>query len=172
MTDGTLKEGVAKYPGKFDAKNIEFRQDRNSRTERIKSNDIRSIRYLRNDGNWVEFDRYPMVSFNNPNQSKKSVFKNVSMRGPVTLYKNITRTSHTTETTHIYLRKENENFVSHLPVSSVLYLGMNFRQIAADYFADSPVISRKIRDGEKGYGRWDIEDIVHEYNAEKIAQQQ
>lgn len=99
------------------------------------------------------------------------------MHGTVTLYLNaITTTSGTGSTTdrYYYCKRENEEVASMVVIQfggMVLKIGKDaFPKVGSEYFADSPGISEKIKNNGKGYSPKDIEDIVKEYNSEKLAQ--
>ncbi len=179
--DGTQVECLAEYPDKVDAKAIKFKADRDSKTQKMESGDIKMIRFFLDDDKAVDLERLSVISWANMYRGKQKISKpiwlNVFMRGPVTLYLNvITTTSKTgTSTEYIYYcKRDNEEVASTIAVvygGAVIKIGDPFPKIASNYFADSPSIAEKIKNKEKGYSSKEMEAIVGEYNSEKLAQQ-
>jgi len=172
--DGTLMECFAQYPKSWSAKEISIRATQSAKTQSMKSDEIKTIRYVLENDRMVEYDRYQTITLANLNKGSQKLtvptFLNVKTRGPVTLYHNVRQSSRMGTEHFFHCKRENEDFASLLSVGKGLY-GNVFKKVGGDYFADSPSISEKIRNGEKGYQAHDIEEIVMEYNAEKLARQ-
>jgi hypothetical protein len=173
-TDGTKMECVAKYPKDFGTRNIEYCADAGSRKKlKLKSDSIRTLHYYLDDERWVEFDRYPVMPFRSLWKDRQKTdfprFLNVVKRGPVTLYKNTVYQRGGGSFSYYYCKREGEAFASNLSMGRGIYFS-SFQKVAGDYFADSPALAEKIRNGEDGYKPADIEAIVDEYNAGKPVQ--
>jgi hypothetical protein len=171
--DGTIVECFAQYPKSWVAKEIVYRDAQGKKNQSMKSDEIITVRYVFENDIIVEYDRYQTITFANLHKGNKKLsvptYLNVKTRGLVTLYHNKRQSSKLGTEHFFHCKRENEDFASLLSVGKGLY-GNSFKKVAGDYFADSPSISEKIRNGENGYQAHDIEEIVMEYNAEKLAQ--
>lgn len=91
--DGALVECLAEYPDKVDAKTIKYKANKDSKTQKMKSDEIKAIRFFLENDNIIEMDRYPAISWKNTWKGKQKysdpVWLNVLMRGSVTLYLNV-----------------------------------------------------------------------------------
>jgi hypothetical protein len=169
QTDGEIMECLAQTPDNFGARVIAVKANRNSKTAKMKSDEIKTVRYFLEDDKIIELDHARVIELRHlykdrPKYSKPK-WLNVRERGYMTLYINTITGNSANSGTYHYCRKEDEDVVSIWPVTA-----KGFAENASRYFADSPSISEKIKNREKGYHMSDISAIVKEYNAEKLAQ--
>jgi hypothetical protein len=172
LHDGTQKEGLVEAP-KFNAKSVNFKTDGSSKAQKIKTDDIKTIRFITENDGKVEMDavRVNVPPGNNP-FIRRPLFLEVVERGPVTLYyvkiRNISSNA-VYDQSFYYCKIESEKiamftFYDLAPGS----ITDPFRKtVGPQIFADNPEIVEKIRNKEKGYTHKDIVKIVREYNAVK-----
>jgi len=175
--DGTQIECLARYPDMSDSKAIRYKLDKNSKTQRMKSNDIKTVRYLLRNNKVIEIEYHRYVSFfEMRGTGRKNVFApewlEVLVRGHLMLYviEEIPLNSGRQRKTksiqyHYYCKKENEEFASE--IAYVLYKSgfLIYRMEEGDYFTNAPDIAKKIENREEGYTAKDIISIVEEYNS-------
>ena len=167
LHNDTQLEGFVEWPN-VDARSVNFRADRSSRVQRVSSNDIRLIRFLREDGNFLDIERVQVNASVTNNPLRRWHFLSVVERGPVTLYyivvRNVSR-SHVTNIPHYFAKREGEAVAQYMWYNQAGVLNDPFRRIGSNFFETNPSISEKIRNKEEGYTHRDIVQIVREYNA-------
>ena len=173
--DGTQIDGLAKLPAFMsDSKTISFKMDNSSKTQKMKSNDIKTICYYLRDKKILEIEYIRYLSFfdvsNNWQNVSAPEWIEVLVRGDMMLYviKETSRNGQRKSTIyHYFVKRENEEFATE--IAYVRYKGdfLIYRMEAGDYFANTPEIERKITRREEGYSAKDIVNIVNEYNSLK-----
>jgi len=110
LNDDTQKEGLVEWPN-VDARSVNFRADRSSRVQRVSSDEVRLVRFLREDGSFLDVERVQVNASVTNNPLRRWHFLSVVERGPVTLYyvamTHISRT-HRHEVPHYFARREGE----------------------------------------------------------------
>jgi hypothetical protein len=174
LKDGTSMECLSMYPANKD-KTVKFKATHNSKTQKMKSAEIKRIRFfLKNDVvsdmDHLQVMYYPAIG--KPNLGKPEWLE-VHMHGYVTAYMmkmRVRRGKVEYIDYHFYCKREDEDVATNVAiVSARLFAKDPFLKVAPDYFADSPGIAERIKNKEKGYASKDIEEILREYNAEKLA---
>ena len=185
QTDGKEIECLAKAIKVIGEKEVTYKLNKDNKPLKMKSINIKTIRYVLENDTEIEYDYCPIINIANVTKGSQkirgTIWLEVKQRGPATLYhteetyrkKDRSGTYSTYKVHNYYCKRESEEAASNLLTSSSrgIAIANNFHKIAPEYFADSPSISENIRNKEKGYKAEDIVAIVREYNAEKLAQQ-
>jgi len=171
--DGTQINCFAQFPSMSDSKTIRYKIDNSRRTQKIKSKDIKTVRYYLRNGDTVEIEYLRYMSFIEMSHNKQSVFApewlEVMVRGQLMLYviqevssrSNIQRRS---VTYHYYVKRENEDVATEIAYVRHRSGFLIYRMEAENYFANAPDIQEKIDRRVDGYTAKDIISIVEEYN--------
>jgi len=174
--DGTQIECLAKYPATSFSDIINYKIGENGNLQKMKSNEIKTVRYFLKDDKTVEKELLPYINLFDKNKDKQNYFTpmwmEVVVRGKVTLYasEETSKTSRgqtTSKTFHFYCKRDNEEYASRIAYISQRGSFSVYKMEAENYFADSPEITQKIKDETEGFLAKDIINIVKEYNAEK-----
>jgi len=171
--DGTQIECLARLPSAmFDTKNISFKMNDNSKTQKMKSNDIKTITYFDRSKKIIEIEYNRYTSYLEISNNRKNMFASewmeVLVRGKMMLYV-IQETSGSSEKRksffyHYYVKRENEDFATEIAYVRYKNDFLIYRMEIGNYFSNAPDIERKIENREEGYTAKDIIDIVTEYN--------
>jgi len=177
--NGSQIECIAKYPASSYSDFINYKINENGKILKMKSDEIKTIRYILKDDKSIEKELLPYINLLDKNKDKPDCFApmwmEVLVRGSVTLYatEEISKASRgqtTSKTFHFYCKREHEEHASRIAYISQRGNFNVYKMEADKYFADSPDISQKIKDEIEGYLAKDIVNIVKEYNAEKSCQ--
>ena len=170
--DGTQIDCLAKLP--ITAENtIKFKMDENSKTQKMKSKDIKTICYFLKGNKTIEIEYIRYISFfEMDNNRRQNVFApewiEVLVRGHMMLYiiQEVSRTGQRKSTIyHYFVKRENEEFATEIAYIKYKNDFLIYRMEADDYFSNAPDIEKKIENKEDGYTAKDIVNIVKEYNA-------
>jgi len=171
--DGTQIECQARYPGTNNAKEINYRTAENGSTQKMKSAEIKTIRYFLNDGKVVEKEYIPYLNSAEIERDRQNeaepAWMDVLVRGKMTLYLRTVNQIYSrgrSMTYYYYCRKENDKLASEISYTNYSDGSQIFRTYAYQFFSDHPTISEKIKNNERGYTARFIEDIVKEFNSE------
>jgi len=165
---------LANYPAMSNSKIIKYKVDNNSKTQTVKSAEIKMIWYFRKDDKTLEKEYLPYISSFNTGKNRQKQFDplwmDVLVRGLITLYltEEISKGSRGQRkivTHHYYCKRENEKFATKIAYVSDRNGFLVHRMEAGDYFSDAPDISEKIENKEDVYSAKDIIAIVEKYNA-------
>jgi len=174
--NSTQIECLAKYPAMSNSKVIIYKIDNNSKTQKMKSDDIKMVRYFHKGDKTVEKEFLPYISFFDMSKGRQNHFDplwmDVLVRGRTTLYvtEEIIKSSRgqrQSTTYHYYCKRENEEFASKIAYVSYRNSFLVNRIEVGEYFADASEISEKIENKIEGYSAKDIISIVEEYNEKK-----
>ena len=171
--DGTQLECLARLPSAMiDTKNISFKLNDASRTQKMKSKDIKTIIYFDRGKKIIELEYIRYTSYLEISNNRKNMFSTewmeVLLRGPMMLYI-IKETSGFSEKNksyfyHYYVKRENEDFATEIAYIRYKNDFLIYRMEIGNYFSDAPEIERRIENKEEGYLAKDIIEIVAEYN--------
>jgi len=171
--DGTQIECLARLPSSMvDTKNISFKIDEKSKTQKMKSNAIKTISYFDRSKKIIEIEYIRYTSLLEISNNRKNVYPSewmeVLVRGPMMLYI-IKETSSYSEKRksyfyHYYVKREKEELATEIAYVRYKNDFLIYRMEIGNYFSDAPDLERKIEDREEGYSAKDIIDIVTEYN--------
>jgi len=171
--DGTQIECLARLPSAMvDTKSISIKMNDKSKTQKIKSKDIKTISYFDRGKKIIEIEYNRYTSYLEISNNQKNMFASewmeVLVRGNMMLYI-IKETSSYSEKRksyfyHYYVKRKNEDFATEIAYVRYKNDFLIYRMEAGDYFYDAPDIERKIENREEGYTAKDIVDIVKEYN--------
>ncbi len=165
FTDGSVRTGFAELVNTFESKFVFFREDANSKTEKIPSVQIKRIVY--DNGDEVhEYDCLKVFFGINKKKPKGPFFLKLLQRGYASLY--MIKTYMTATNGHVvsfddyYIIREGESGAK--LISSVGALNKNniFRSRAPKYFSDHKELALQIK--KKKYKWNDIEQVVKIYN--------
>jgi hypothetical protein len=171
--NGIKIECQAKYPATGKAKDISYKTD-DGKTQKMKSDEIKTIRYFLKDDKVVEKVYIPYLNSieiekGSQNQAEPA-WMDVLVSGKMTLYLRIVNQIYSKGRRftyyYYYCKRENERIASEISYTNYIDGSQSFRTYAPKYFSDHPAISEKIKNNEKGYTARFIEDIVKEYNKE------
>jgi len=172
--NSTQIECLAKYPAISNSKVIKYKIDNNSKTQKMKSSDIKTVRYFHKGDKIVEKEFLPYISTFDMTKNKQNHFDplwmDVLVRGRMTLYVTeeifkSSRGQRQSTTYHYYCKRENEEFASKIAYVSYRNSFLVNRIEADEYFSDASDISEKIENRAEGYSAKDIIAIVEEYNS-------
>ena len=168
--DGTQINCLARLPV-MSEKTIRYQIDNNSKTQKMRSKDIRSICYFLRGNKTLEIEYLRYVSFfemsYNMHQVSAAEWIEVLERGDMTLYftQETARSGQRKSFTyHYYVKRENEEHATEIAYLRYRNGFLIYRMETGDYFADAPDLEKKIENREEGYTAKDIVDIVKEYN--------
>ena len=171
--DGTQINCMARLPV-MSEKTIRYKIDNNSKTQKMKSKDIKSVCYYLRGGKTLELEYLPYVSFFEMIYNWEEVFAaewiEVLERGDMALYftQETSRSGQRKSYTyHYYVKRENEEYATEIAYVRYKNDFLIYRMEAGDYFSDAPEIEKKIENREEGYTAKDIVSIVREYNTYK-----
>jgi len=171
--DGTQVNCLARLPAMYE-KTVRFKMDDNSKVQKLRGEDVRSVTYSLRGNNTLEIEylRYTSVfetGYNMQNEFTTDWIE-VLVRGEMMLYfiQEASRSGQRKSYTYHYLvKKENDDFATEIAYLRYKNGFLIYRMEAGDYFADAPEIDKKIKNREEGYSAKDIVNIVQEYNAFK-----
>jgi len=168
LHDDTQIDCLARLPAMYE-KTIRFKMDNNSKTQKMNSKDIKTVRYILRGGKILEIEYLRYISFFET--SMQDVFAaewiEVLVRGPMMLYvtQEASRSGQRkTVIYHYYVKRENEEIATEIAYVRYKNDFLIYRMEAGDYFANAPEIEKKIKSREEGYTAKDIVNIVKEYN--------
>jgi len=172
--DGTQIECQAKYPNTNNAKEIHYKIAENGATQKMKSAEIKTIRYFLKDDKVVEKEYILYLNAAEIERGRQNyaepAWMDVLVRGKMTLYLRIVNQIYSRGRSmtyyYYYCRKENEKAASEISYTNYNDGSQLFRNYAHQFFSDHPTLSEKIKNNERGYTARFIEDIVKEYNRE------
>jgi len=175
--DGTHINCLAKLPDMSET-GIRYKMDDHSKTQKIKSKDVKSVcYYLRGDKTFeIEFIRYISffeMSYYRQQQVSAAEWIEVLERGDMTLYftQETSRTGQRkTFIYHYFVKRENEDYATEIAYVRSKNGFLIYRMEAGDYFSDTPGLEKKIENRDEGYTAKDILNIVKEYNTLKKQQ--
>ena len=170
LHDSTQIACLARLPV-MSEKYIKFKIDNNSKTQKIKSKDIKTVCYFLRGKKIVEIEYIRSESFFEMDNTRQNVFSpewiEVVVRGPMMLYV-IEETSRSGQRKssiyHYFVKRENEEFATEIAYIRHKNGFLIYKMETGDYFANTPDIEKKIENGEEGYTAKDIINIVKEYN--------
>jgi len=171
--DGTQINCLARLPDMSET-SIRYKIDDNSKTQKIKSKDAKSICYYLRGNKTLELEYLRYISLFELIYNRHNVFAaewiEVLERGDITLY--FTQESsrsgqRKTFTYHYYVKRENEDYATEIAYVRYKNDFLIYRMETEDYFADIPDLEKKIENREEGYTAKDIVNIVKEYNTFK-----
>jgi hypothetical protein len=170
--NGVQIECHAKNPAAGKAKDISYKTA-DGKTLKMKSDEIKTIRYFLKDGKEVEkvyIPYYSAVEIEKGSQKhSEPAWMDVLVHGKMTLYLRVVNQIYSrgrSFTYHYYCKRENEQVASEISYTNYFDGSQSFRTYAPNYFSDHPAISEKIKNNEKGDTARFIEDIVREFNEE------
>jgi len=168
--DDTQIDCLARLPV-MSEKTIRFKMDNNSKTQKMNSKDIKTIRYFLRGGKILEIEYLRYMSFLEMSNNMQDIFAaewiEVLERGPMMLYftQEASRSGQRKSVIyHYYVKRENEEFATEIAYVRYKNGFLIYRMEAGDYFANAPEIEKKIKSREEGYTAKDIVNIVKEYN--------
>jgi len=172
LHNGTQVEGFAKFPSSPHSKTIKFKTDKAYKKQKMKSEEIKTIRFFLKGDKTLEFEYLSYISSHSMEKGTQKlsdpIWMEVLIRGSMTLYsEEVTRKSPHKRTIvyhYYYAKRENENVATEIADT---HFGYEFHKYAYTYFTDNPSISEKIKNKEKGYSAENIRAIIEEYNAGK-----
>ena len=171
--DGTQINCLARLPDASE-KTIRFKIDENSKTQKLKSKDIKTVCYYLSGDKTLEIEYLRYISFFEMSYIRQEVFAaewvEVLVRGDMMLYYILESSlsgQRKYNVYHYYVKRENEEYATEIAYVRYVKDFLIYRMEAGDYFADAPEIERKIDYREEGYTPKDIVNIVQEYNAFK-----
>jgi hypothetical protein len=155
-------------------KTIRFKIDNNSKTQKMKSKDVKSICYYLSGDKTLDIEYLRYTSFFEVRDFGHEIFAaewiEVLVRGDMMLY-TIHETSRSGQRKssiyHYLVKRENEEYATEIAYVKYINDFLIYRMETEKYFADAPDIERKIEYREEGYTAKDIVNIVKEYNTFK-----
>jgi hypothetical protein len=167
-------ECQAKYPNTNNAKEINYKIGENGKTQKMKSADIKTIRYFLKDERVVEKVYIPYLNSAEIERGRQNLsepaWMDVLVRGKMTLYLRIVNQIYSRGRSmtyyYYYCKRENESVASEIAYTNYMDGSQSLRDYTPKYFSDHPIISEKIKNNERGYTARFIEAIVKEYNGE------
>jgi hypothetical protein len=172
--DGAQIECQAKYPNTGNAKEINYKIGENGATQKMKSADIKTIRYSLKDDKkkkkvFIPYLNAAEIERGRQNYSEPA-WMDVLVRGKMTLYLRIVNQIYSRGRSityyYYYCKKENESVASEIAYTNYMDGSQSFHHYAPKYFSDHAALSEKIKNNEKGYTARFIEAIVKGYNGE------
>jgi hypothetical protein len=153
---------------------IKYKIDQNSKVQKMKSKDIKSVCYYLKGNKTFEIEYLRYTSIFEMNNNIQDVFAaewiEVLEHGDMSLYSIQEASRSGQRKSYIYhylVKRENEDFATEIAYVRYKNDFLIYRMEASDYFSDAPDIERKIENREEGYSAKDIVNIVKEYNSYK-----
>jgi len=176
--DGTQIACQARYPSANNAKEIHYKTAEKGATLKMKSTDIKTIRYFLKDDKVVEKEYIPYLNAVELERGRQNfaepAWMDVLVRGKMTLYVRIVNQIYSQGRSmtyyYYYCKRENEKAASEISYTNYNDGSQIFRNYAFQFFSDHPTLSEKIKNNERGYTARFIEDIVREYNISNFTQ--
>ena len=170
--DGTQINCLASLP--VMETTVRFKIDNNSKTQKIKSKDIKSIFYYLRGNETLEMEYLRYTSMFEMTNDRQNVFAaewmEVLVRGDMTLYyiQEASRSGQRkTIIYHYFVKRENDEYATEIAYVRYNNDFLIYKMEADDFFADVPEIEKKIKSRKEGYLAKDIVNIVREYNTLK-----
>ena len=171
--DGTQINCLARLPSMYE-KTVRFKVDNNSKVQKVKGEDVKSVRYYLRGNNTLELEYLRYTSFfeisNNMQNDFTTEWVEVLVRGDMMLYFIQEASRSGQRKSYIYryfVKRKNDDYATEIAYIRYKNGFLIYRMEADDFFADAPEIEKKIKNGEEGYSAKDIVSIVQEYNAFK-----
>jgi hypothetical protein len=168
--NGAQMECQAKYPNAGNAKEITCKTDKDDKILKMKSAEIKTIRYSLKDDKVVEKVYIPYLNSVEIEKGKQNysepAWMDVLVRGKMTLYLRVVNQIYSKGRSftyyYYYCKRENEEVASEIAYTNFRDGSQNFHTYAPKYFSDHTTISEKIKNNENGYTARYIEAIVEE----------
>ena len=147
--DSTQMECFARFPAKKSSKTIKFKTGEDEKFQKMKSNEIMTIRYFLNEEEYVEKEYIPYLRAHDVIKGREKyadpVWMDVIERGKITLFLNAVKDKSSRwrkyHYNYYYCRKENEVAIE-MAITGDIHILHGY---AVDYFAESPYVSEKIK---------------------------